>query len=94
MHKEHTTKASLLASRCPELHKSPGLDHLDLAIELTKVIGLALRAEDYHTEALIRSTASVLDTTAELLTHSYKVLFDEDWARRNVAGGDDVHYIP
>lgn len=91
MQEEHTSKAMLLASRCPELHRSTGLDHLDLAIELTQVLGLALRAEDYHTEELLRTAASVLDTTAELLTHSYKVLFDEDYARRKASGGADAH---
>lgn len=67
MHEEHTTKASLLASVCQELRHTKTVDHADLALDLINVLGLALRAPDYHTEVLVASMAEISDAAAELL---------------------------
>lgn len=90
MQEEHTPKAALLASALPPLHHSRGMDQLDLAIDLTRVIGLALRAEDYRTETISRSLATVCEATGGLLTEAYKILFDEDYDRRRASGGGDA----
>ena len=67
MQKERTPKAALLASVCPELHRTKALDHLDLVLDLNNVLCLALRADAYHTEGNTESMAEVADATFELL---------------------------
>lgn len=90
MQEEHTTKALRLASVCPELHITKALDHLELALGLKNVLGLALRAPDYHTEALIESVAEVSDAVVELLKGASASLAKEAYALRKTAGGADA----
>lgn len=88
MQEEHTTKAALLASVCPELHFAKAFDHIDLALDLTNVLGLALRAPDYHTESLVASMAELADAAAELLKAARESIVDEDFARRKAPAGE------
>jgi len=92
MREEHTTKASLLASVCPELHFTKPLDRIDLVLDITNVVGLALRAPDYHTETLVESIAELSDAAAELLKDARNGLVDEAFALRRQAegGGENV----
>ena len=90
MQQEHTTKAELLASVCPELHFTKAFDHIDLAIDLTNVLGLALRAPDYHTDALVESMAELSDATSEILKGARNSLVDEALGLREAAGGTDA----
>lgn len=67
MQQEHIPKATLLAMAVPSDRALDGVDHLNLALDLINVIGVALRASDFHIEQTVTSMADLSSVAAELL---------------------------
>lgn len=70
------SQAQLLASLCPDYHDGrPALDRILLAVDLLRVIHLALRAEAYHDDRKdLPAIADVTLTAVDLLDNARALL--------------------
>lgn len=74
MQRQPTSETSLLATVHPMRSAE---DHLELAIDLSGVLSLALRMHENHTEALIASMIVVSDIANDLLISTRECLADQ-----------------
>lgn len=76
MQTDHSARAGHLASHTLKLYANPAIDQINLAIDILRVVQLALRAGDYIDNHDTEALSDVTYTTVELLSGARELLRD------------------
>lgn len=74
MQTDHSARAGHLASHTLKFAANSAIDQVDLAIDILRVVHLAMRANDYHGEREVEAIADVTCTTIVVLDRALDLL--------------------